>query len=112
METSRAVKCLAALAQESRLRIFRLLVRCGPEGLAAGQIAEQLEIPSATLSFHLKELTHSGLISQTRQGRSIVYGLERQSLAEFLAYLTEDCCQGQSELCTPPSISRCEGKNS
>lgn len=101
MEINDAVKCLAALSQESRLRAFRLLVRAGEEGLSAGEIAAELDIPNATLSFHLKELTHSGLISQTRRGRSIIYSLETKTLAQFIQYLTEDCCQGNHQKCAP-----------
>ena len=101
MEITDAVKCLAALSQESRLRAFRLLVRAGEEGMSAGEIAAELDIPNATLSFHLKELTQSGLISQSRHGRSIIYSLETKMLAQFIEYLTEDCCQGNHQQCAP-----------
>lgn len=95
------VKALAALAQESRLNAFRLLVTAGAEGLAAGEIAQQLEIPPATLSFHLKELANAGLIDQTRKGRSIVYSLNAQAIGALMGFLMNDCCQGRPELCQP-----------
>lgn len=104
METTQAVRALSALAQATRLEIFRLLVRSGDEGLPAGQIAEQIGVPAATASFHLKELLNSGLINQERQSRSLIYRLEVQSMRELLAYLAEECCEGRPELCelSPP----------
>lgn len=101
MKVSQAVKTLAALAQEHRLQIFRLLARQGETGLAAGKIAEEIGIPGATLSFHLKELTHAGLISDRREGRSIIYSLHATGMQELLAFLLDDCCQGRPELCDP-----------
>ena len=101
MEISQAVRSLAALAQESRLETFRLLVRAGTEGLPAGKIAEELGVPAATMSFHLKELTNSGLIQQRREGRSIIYSLHVEAMQSLLAFLVEDCCQGQPHLCEP-----------
>lgn len=99
MEIKQAVKLLASLAQESRLAIFRLLVTVGPSGLPAGEIATQLEIPPATLSFHLKELTATGLIDMRREGRSLIYFLQPQMVNQLLQFLTRDCCQGRPELC-------------
>ena len=99
METKQAVLALTALAQESRLRLFRLLVPAGEEGLAAGEIAEQLGVPPATLTFHLKELSHAGLIESQREGRSIRYSLCVPGMCELLTFLTQDCCQGRPELC-------------
>ena len=99
METKQAVLALTALAQESRLRLFRLLVPAGEEGLAAGDIAEQLGVPPATLTFHLKELSHAGLIESQREGRSIRYSLCVAGMRELLTFLTQDCCQGRPELC-------------
>lgn len=93
------VSALGALAQESRLDIFRLLVQRGPEGLAAGEIAERLGLPSATLSFHLAQLKHAGLVSARRESRSIIYSANYRSMNALLAYLTENCCQGRPELC-------------
>lgn len=92
---------LSALAQESRLKTFLLLVRKGPEGMAAGDIAAELEIPAATLSFHLKELTHAGLLESRREGRSVRYALRVEGMQEFLQFLSQDCCQGHPELCMP-----------
>lgn len=99
MESKLAVTALAALAQESRLGVFRLLVVAGPEGMPAGELASELSIPPATLSFHLKELTHAGLIESRRAGRSICYSLCVSTMRDLLAFLMEDCCKGQAELC-------------
>lgn len=104
MEIRQAVKTLAALAQETRLSVFRALVEVGPEGLAAGQLAERMAVPAATLSFHLKELVATGLIAQTRDGRSLIYSLRPDGIQELLRFLMEDCCQGQPELCQPGFI--------
>lgn len=99
MKSIQPVQALSALAQESRLEVFRLLVRCGEEGMPAGQIAQRVGIPSATLSFHLKELSNAGLIEQRREGRSLIYSVEFQGMRSLLAYLMQDCCQGRPELC-------------
>jgi DNA-binding transcriptional ArsR family regulator len=101
MEITTAVKALAALAQKSRLEIFRLLVKTGPEGLAAGDVAEQLDAPPATISFHLKELVNAGLIERRRESRSIIYSLKCSGMRDLLEFLSEDCCQGRAELCSP-----------
>jgi DNA-binding transcriptional ArsR family regulator len=101
MEINRAVTALAALAQQSRLEVFRLLVRHAPQGLPAGEIAQQLNVPPATLSFHLKELSHAGLIGSQRRGRSIIYAVDVAGISALMAFLTEDCCQGRPELCMP-----------
>ena len=101
MNSQEAVLKLAALSQESRIEIFRLLVRQAKAGLKAGEIAEQMQIQPNTLSFHLKELTSAGLIQSQRQGRSIIYSLEVGGMRELIHYLTEDCCQGRPELCKP-----------
>ncbi|MDD2703779.1 MAG: metalloregulator ArsR/SmtB family transcription factor [Acidocella sp.] len=99
MEKMDAILALAALAQETRLDIFRLLVQAGPEGVPAGQLGEQLGLPSATLSFHLKELRHAGLITFQREGRSLIYSAEFANMNALLAYLTENCCQGDMAAC-------------
>lgn len=99
MEEISAVKALAALAQDSRLRIFRLLVSKGSCGMAAGEIARALDLPAATLSFHLSQLVHAGLILSERESRSIRYTLKVDGVRELLAFLTEDCCGGRPELC-------------
>lgn len=106
MEKSGAISALAALAQETRLDIFRLLVQAGPDGLPAGQIGERLGLPSATLSFHLNHLKHSGLVSFKREGRSLIYTAEYTAMNGLLAYLTENCCQGDPSAC---SLAVCDG---
>lgn len=99
MEVKTAATALSALAQESRLMVFRLLVRAGEDGLAAGEIAEELDIPPATLTFHLKELSHAGLVESQRYGRSIRYSIRAAEVCELFTYLLQDCCNGQPELC-------------
>jgi DNA-binding transcriptional ArsR family regulator len=99
MEKPDAIAALAALAQASRLDIFRLLVQTGPAGLPAGQIAEKLNLPSATLSFHLNQLKHAGLVTYRRESRSLIYAAEYPAMNALLAYLTENCCQGDPESC-------------
>ena len=94
MEKQVAVSALAALAQETRLDVFRLLVQAGPEGLAAGEVGDELGIPSATLSFHLKELKGAGLIRCERAGRSRIYRPDFAAVNELIAFLTENCCRG------------------
>jgi len=104
MESIAAVRALGALAQETRLSVFRLLVQQGPSGVAAGEIAEQLEIAPATLSFHLKELSHAGLVSARQDGRFIFYGANFETMNELLAYMTENCCAadcGPGAICAP-----------
>ncbi len=104
MEMTTAVTALSALAQESRLRVFRLLARQGTEGLPAGQIAERLQITPATLSFHLNQLSHAGLIVSRRQGRSVIYGLSVEGIRSLMGFLIEDCCRGRPELCQPSAV--------
>jgi ArsR family transcriptional regulator len=94
METKAALTALTGLAQESRLAIFRLLVQAGPEGLAAGVIAERLEIPNATLSFHLKELAHARLVNARQAGRFIYYSADYATMNGIIAFLGENCCMG------------------
>lgn len=94
MEIETATSRLAALAQDTRLAIFRLLVQQGHSGLPAGQIGERLALAPATLSFHLKELSHAGLISARHEGRFIYYRADYVAMNELLAFLTENCCQG------------------
>jgi DNA-binding transcriptional ArsR family regulator len=90
---------LAALAQESRLDVFRLLVQAGATGLPAGRIGERLSLPSATLSFHLNHLKQSGLVKCRRESRSLIYTAEYAAMNALLAYLTENCCQGDASTC-------------
>lgn len=104
MKETDAVKALAALAQETRLSIFRLLVRRGPEGLSAGDIARTLELPGATLSFHLSQLSNAGLIESQRESRSIRYSMRTDGIRKLLDFLVQDCCAGQPELCQVPIL--------
>ncbi len=101
METYDAVGALAALAQESRLKVFRLLVRSGAEGMAAGAIAEALRVPNNTLSAHLGILARARLVTARKEGRSIIYAVNLAGTRELLSFLVEDCCRGRSELCGP-----------
>ena len=94
-----AVDALAALAQETRLRVYRLLVEAGPEGLPAGRIGEELELPAATLSFHLAHLSRTGLVGSRQEGRFVIYTADFQNMNQLVGYLTENCCGGRS--CVP-----------
>jgi ArsR family transcriptional regulator, arsenate/arsenite/antimonite-responsive transcriptional repressor len=94
METKSAIAALAALAQETRLAIFRVLVKAGPEGATAGAIAEAVGAPASTLSFHLKELSNAGLVKARQESRFIYYSAEYPAMSELVAFLTESCCQG------------------
>jgi len=101
MELYDAVKCLSALAQDSRLEVFRLLVKAGPEGLPAGEIARSLETAPNTMSAQLLILANAGLIRSQRDGRSIIYSVDFPAMSDLLIFLTEDCCGGRSEICAP-----------
>ena len=101
METKQAVQALSALAQGSRLAIFRLLVQAGPAGMAAGSIGEKLDLPPATLSFHLAGLTRAGLARSRQDGRFVIYTADFDSINALVSFLTENCCGGQS--CAPAS---------
>ena len=103
METKAVVTALAALAQDSRLAIFRALVVAGPAGLAAGRISELTGIAPSSLSFHLKELSHAGLASSQQSGRNVIYRAEFEAMNDLLGFLTENCCGGNpcSPVCTP-----------
>jgi ArsR family transcriptional regulator len=101
MELIKAVAALGALAQESRLSIFRLLIEQGEEGMAAGDIAQHIGSPSNTLSSHLGILSRSGLTQSRRAGRSIIYSVHLEGVQRLLAYLMQDCCGGRPELCGP-----------
>ena len=102
MEIKHAIRALGALAHNSRLEIFRLLVQKGPEGMAASVIAEKVGLPNATLSFHIKGLTHAGLVSARQDGRFIYYAADYSTIDGLMAYLTENCCGGQA--CAPRTI--------
>lgn len=99
METIAAITALAALAQDSRLTIFRLLVQAGQEGLSVGEIKETLGLPGSSLSFHLKELSHAGLIGARQESRFIYYSANYKTMNELLNFLTENCCGGKT--CKP-----------
>ena len=102
MDTNQTITALSALAQETRLAVFRLLVQAGPKGLAAGDIATRLNCPAATLSFHLRELSHAGLVRATRHSRSIVYAADFEMMRTLLGFLTENCCAlDQNQNCSP-----------
>ena len=104
MKIKTAVESLAALAQESRLAIFRLLVQAGKEGVAAGELGGKLNIPAATLSFHLKALVHAGLIKPRTEGRYVIYTANFAEMDKLIAYLTEHCCAGDAAMCAPRKI--------
>jgi DNA-binding transcriptional ArsR family regulator len=95
MEEKVAVSMLAALAQGMRLRVFRALIGAGPLGLTPGNLSATLGVPASTLSFHLKELMHAGLVSQQRDGRSLIYRPAIEQMNALLAYLSDHCCQGE-----------------
>ena len=105
MEDKDVVKALAALAQSSRLQVFRSLVVAGKEGGTPGELGEYLGVPNATLSFHLKELMNAGLISQERNGRNLIYRVEFDRMNGALAYLTQNCCQGAEDCLDASAIS-------
>jgi len=94
MEMTQAVEALAALAQETRLSVYRLLVESGPQGLSAGRIGEALDLPPATLSFHLAHLARTGLVQSRQDGRYVIYRADFQNMNELVGYLTENCCGG------------------
>lgn len=100
MDTRTAIAALAALAQESRLATFRLLVQAGPSGMAASRIAEALGVPASSLSFHLKELSHAGLIASRQAGRFLIYSARFNTMLGLVGFLTENCCRNTGD-CTP-----------
>jgi DNA-binding transcriptional ArsR family regulator len=105
MDTKDIIAALAALAQESRLSTFRLLVQTGPQGLAASKIAEHLDVAPSSLSFHLKELSHAGLVTSRQEGRFVIYSANFETMNDVLTYLTDNCCGGAS--CAPVSVTTC-----
>jgi len=109
MKEKDAIKALSALAQPTRLAIFRLLVTAGPDGLSVGVIQASLDLASATLSFHLKELTHAGLVSARQEGRFVYYAPEIEQMNGLIGFLTENCCQGvESAACAPKRKVKCK----
>ena len=108
MEEKAAVVSLAALAQPMRLRVFRALVGAGPQGMTPGALSAMLDVPASTLSFHLKELTHSGLVTQERESRNLIYRPAIDQMNDLLAYLTAHCCQGAAcEMVIAPGCTTC-----
>jgi len=101
METAVAVASFAALAQETRLDAFRLLVKAGPAGLSAGAIADALRAAPSVMSFHLKELVHADLVGSRREGRSVIYAAHYEGVRELIDFLMAECCQGDPRLCGP-----------
>lgn len=114
MQASQAVTALSALAQETRLAVFCLLVRAGPEGMPAGEIAQDLAVRPNTLSTHLTILEHAGLLGSRREGRSIIYAADYDRMRWLLGFLMEDCCAGRAEICAPLAgiAQACEGASS
>jgi ArsR family transcriptional regulator len=109
METSGAVTALSALAQDNRLDIFRLLVEAGPDGMAAGQIADKLGLAPNTLTFHFDRLRVAGLVTVRRDGRSMIYAARFETMNGLVSFLTENCCQGAQEKCAPVAVCRPKG---
>jgi ArsR family transcriptional regulator len=110
MESKQAVAALAALAQETRLSVFRLLVEAGPAGLPAGVIGQRVAVPAATLSFHLKELSYTGLVISRQQGRFIYYTADFERMAALMSFLTQNCCRGMPDKClsiVETALGRC-----
>lgn len=113
METKQVLAALAALAQESRLAIFRLLIQAGPAGLPAGKVGEELGIASSALSFHLKELVHAGLVTARQEGRFVIYTAQFDTMSGLVGFLTENCCAGvpcgidtAGSACPPPDAEQ------
>ncbi len=105
MEKTDAITSLAALAHETRLDIYRLLVEAGQSGLPAGAIAERLDLAAPTLSFHLNHLKHAGLVDCRRDGRSLIYSADYDRMNGLVGYLTENCCQGDGSACAAPACA-------
>lgn len=112
MDAKKTVTALAALAQETRLAIYRLLVQSGPDGLSAGIIADEVGVLPSSLSFHLAQLTHAGLITQRRVSRCLIYAAEFKAMNGLITYLTENCCGTQScaPACQPAKTANARGR--
>ena len=104
MQAGQAIDALGALAQEHRLKLFRLLVQAGAEGMAAGDLARAIDIPNSSLSFHLGHLHRAGLIEQRRAGRSLIYSADYRAMDRLVAYLMENCCGGAG--CAPVAAAQ------
>lgn len=109
MDERQAVAAFAALGQENRFRVVRALVTAGPDGLAAGTLAAEIGVSATNLTFHLKGLSHAGLIRSRREGKSINYSAAYEGLSDLIAFLMRDCCQGRPEVCAPAvaALSAC-----
>jgi ArsR family transcriptional regulator, arsenate/arsenite/antimonite-responsive transcriptional repressor len=105
MDKADVIAALAALAQEHRLEVYRVLVQAGHEGMAAGEVAAAIGIPPNTLSFHFDRLRHAGLVTFERRGRSLIYAARYGTMNALIGYLTENCCRGRPELCKPGARS-------
>ena len=110
MKNADAVAALAALAQESRLDVFRLLVKAGPEGMPAGSVAEALDLAPNTLTFHFDRLRRAGLVTVRREGRSMIYAARFEVMNGLLGFLTENCCQGEVDACAPAACKPARAK--
>jgi ArsR family transcriptional regulator len=108
MDESQARNCFAALSQETRLAVVRLLVKAGEDGIAAGAIADEVGVSASNISFHLKELERSGMILQRREARSIIYAANYDVLRGLIGFLMEDCCGGRAEICAPALAPSCK----
>ena len=104
MNTKQVIEALSALAQDTRLSIYRLLVQRGPSGMGAGAIADALDIPASSLSFHLAHLSRAGLLTQQRESRSLIYAVDFAGMNALMGYLTENCCGGDAAACAPPCL--------
>jgi len=107
VDERQALTAFGALSQETRLRLLKLLVIAGPDGIAAGSLAEQVEVSPSNVSFHLKELERAGLVGARRDARSIVYSAEYDALSGLIRFLMEDCCSGRPEICAPALAAPC-----
>jgi ArsR family transcriptional regulator len=107
MEESTAITSLAALAQTMRLRVFRALIGAGPDGMTPGALGALLDVPASTLSFHLKELMHAGLVTQERDGRHLIYRAAMAQMNALLGYLTAHCCEGAAATCATTPATDC-----
>lgn len=105
MQTNKVIAALSALAQETRLTVFRLLVQAGPEGMAATKISEQVGIPASSLSFHLKEMLHAELVSSKQESRFVIYSANFTTMSALIVFLTDNCCGGNP--CTPVCPTSC-----
>lgn len=101
MESKAALEALAALSQDTRLAVFRLLVRRQPDGVAAGDLAKAIGVPANTMSVHLGILSHAGLVTSARQSRSIIYRADLGRFRDLMLFMLKDCCDGRSEICAP-----------